>query len=137
MLQAATDLHGHFGPFLALGVRMGLVGLRELSVQPADTRLTVSVTLEYAVPISCILDGIQTSTGCTVGNSRLAWKESKEISAGFQLGSDQQKVRVCGDPLVVQELKRRLDKQPSDEEIRRIGWDVAFRSDAELFFSET
>jgi len=137
LLQAATFPHGHFGPFLTLGVRMGLFGLRQLGVKQGDTRLRAIVMLEYVVPISCILDGIQTSTGCTVGNTRLTWKESTEIGALFELGSCQQKVEVWAIPAVVQELKRKLAKQPSDEEIRQIGWDIAFRTDAELFLSKT
>ncbi len=136
ILEEATDLHGHFGPFLALGVRMGLVGLRELSVQQGDTRLTLTVMLEYVVPISCVLDGIQTSTKCTVGNTRLTWKKSKRIGAIFVLSSSQQRVEVWVRPTVVQELKRELALQPSDEEIRKIGRDIASRSDEELFLSE-
>jgi len=136
LLQAATDLHGHFGPFLALGVRMGLVGMRELSVRQGDTRLTSTVMLEYAVPISCILDGIQTSTKCTVGNTRLTWKKSTRIGAIFGLSSSQQRVEVWVRPTVVQELKRELAVQPSDEEIRQIGWNIASRSDEELFLSK-
>jgi len=137
LLQAATSLHGHFGPFLTLGVRMGLVGLRELRVQQGDTQLRTTVMLEYVVPISCILDGIQTSTGCTIGNTRLTWKESGEIGAIFELGSNQRKIQVWANPAVVQKLKRKLAKQPSDEETRQIGWDLALRTDAELFLSKT
>jgi len=136
LLQAATDLHGHFGPFLALGIRMGLLGLRELSVQQGDRRMTATVMLEYAVPFSCILDGIQISTRCTVGNARLAWKESNEIGAIFQLDSSQQRVEIWVLPVVIRELKRRLAKQPSDEEIRQIGLDISSRSDSELFLSK-
>jgi len=133
LLRIATSLHGHFGPFLTLGVRMGLVSLRELRVKQSETQLHTTVMLEYVVPISCILDGIQTSTGCTVGNARLTWKESREIGALFELGSSQRKVEVWANPVVVQELKRKLAKLTSDEETRRIGWDIASRTDAELF----
>jgi len=136
VLQAATSLHGHFGPFLTLGVRTGLVGLQELKVKQGDARLSTIVMLEYVVPISCILDGIQTSTGCTVGNTRLTWKESREIGAIFELGSAQRRIEVWVNPAVVQELKRKLAEQPPDEEIRQIGWDIAFRTDAELFLSK-
>lgn len=136
LLQAATDLHGHFGPFLTLGVRMGLVGLRQLNVQQGDTRLTSTVMLEYVVPISCILDGIQTSTKCTVGNRRLTWKKSKRIGAIFVLSSSQQRVEVWVNPPIVQELKRELAGKRSDERTRQIGWDIAFRSEEELFVSK-
>jgi formylmethanofuran dehydrogenase subunit E len=135
-LQAATDLHGHFGPFLALGVRMGLYALRELGVNEGDTRLHTTVMLEYVTPVSCILDGIQASTKCTVGNARLEWKHSKEIGAIFQLSHNKQQVEVWVKSALFRELKRRLATHPSDEETRQIGLDIASRSDAELFFTK-
>ena len=115
---------------------MGLFGLRELSAQQGDTRLTATVMLKYAVPFSCILDGIQISTKCTVGNARLAWKRSNKIGVIFKLGSSQQRLEVWILPAVVRELKQRLAKQCSDEEVRRIGLDIASRSDSELFLSK-
>lgn len=30
ILKRAAEFHGHLGPFLVIGVRMGLIGLREL-----------------------------------------------------------------------------------------------------------
>jgi formylmethanofuran dehydrogenase subunit E len=132
-LQVAIDLHGHFGPFLALGVRIGLYALRELGVKEGDTGLHTTVMLEYVTPVSCILDGVQASTKCTVGNARLEWKHSKEIGAIFQLDHNKQRVEVWVKSAIFRELKRRLAAHPSDEETRQIGLDIASRSDAELF----
>ncbi len=115
---------------------MGLVGLRQLGVKRSDTRLRTTVMLEYVVPISCVLDGIQTSTKCTVGNTRLTWKKSKRIGAIFELSSSQQRVEMWIRPAIVQELKRELAGQRSDEKTRQIGWNIAFRSDEELFLSK-
>lgn len=132
-LRAASDLHGHFGPFLALGVRMGLYALRELAVKEGDKGLHTTVMLEYATPISCVLDGIQASTKCTVGNTRLAWRKSKEVGAIFQLDHSMKLVDIWLKSEVFRELKRRLASHPSDEETRQIGLDIASRSDVELF----
>jgi formylmethanofuran dehydrogenase subunit E len=132
-LQFAADLHGHFGPFLALGVRMGLLGLRKLGVKKGDTELHATVMLRYVTPVSCILDGIQSSTQCTVGNTRLAWRNSEDVSAIFQLDRSKRRVEVLVKPSVLQELKLRLEAKPSDQETRQIGFEIASRSDAELF----
>jgi len=132
-LRVATDLHGHLGPFLALGVRIGLVGLRELGAKEGDTRLQVKAMLEYALPFSCILDGIQATTKCTVGNKRLTWIESKETGALFLLKNGGPQVEVSVNSAVVQELRRKLDKRPSDEEVRQLGVDIVSRSERELF----
>jgi formylmethanofuran dehydrogenase subunit E len=135
-LQTATDLHGHFGPFLTLGVRMGLLGLQKLVVKPGDQRLHATVMLKYAAPISCILDGIQTTTKCTVGNTRLTWKESSQISVTFQLEGSKQRIKIQVKPAIVQELLGRLSEQASDEATREIGEEIASRPDSELFLSE-
>jgi len=134
-MHTAIDLHGHFGPFLALGVRMGLVGLRELGVKKGDTRLHATVVLKYVAPISCILDGVQTTTKCTVGNTRLTWKESERIGATFQLSDSRRRVTVWVNPEVLEELKHKLARKPSDKATRQLGWDIASRTDAELFLS--
>lgn len=134
LLKAATSFHGHFGPFLTLGVRMSLVGLRELGAREGDMQLLVTAILEYTLPFSCMLDGIQTVTKCTVGNKRLAWKESKELGATFLLENSQRQVEVKVNSKVVRELSRKLDKKQSlDEEVRHLALDVASRSERELF----
>lgn len=135
-LQTATDLHGHFGPFLTLGVRMGLLGLQKLGVKPGDPRLHATGMLKYAAPISCILDGIQATTKCTVGNARLTWKESNQISVIFHLEGSKQRITIRVNPAIVQELLKRLSKQPTDKTTREIGEEIASRPDGELFLSE-
>jgi len=133
LMKKAEDLHGHLGPFLALGIWMGLIGIRETGAREGDPQLRVIVMLEYALPFSCILDGIQTATKCTVGNQRLTWRESKEIRAIFLLKSSERKVEVSVNPAVIQELSRRLDKNPSDNEVRQLASDIILRSEKELF----
>jgi formylmethanofuran dehydrogenase subunit E len=133
LLKAAMDLHGHFGPFLTLGVRIGLVGIRELEVKEGDTQLHVTVMLEYALPFSCILDGVQTATKCTVGNKRLTWRESKEIGAIFELQNSGRQIEVSVNSDMVQELSLRLDKKPSDKELQELALDIGSRSERELF----
>lgn len=134
LLKEATDLHGHFGPFLTLGVRMGIIGLRELGAKEGDTQLHVTAMLKYALPFSCMLDGIQTTTKCTAGNKRLTWKESKEFGAMFILKNSRQRVKVRVSPTVIQELTRKLDKmQPLGEEVRQLASEIALRPEKELF----
>ena len=134
LLEDVVRFHGHLGPFLALGVRIGLVGLREIGAKEGDTQLHVTVILEYTLPFSCILDGIQVSTKCTVGNKRLAWKESKEFGAVFLLENSGRQVEVKVNPSVVRGLSRRLGtKRPLDEEVRRLASDIASRPEEELF----
>ena len=135
-LQTATELHGHFGPFLTIGVRMGLLGLQRLGVKPGDQRLHTTVMLRYSAPISCILDGIQATTKCTIGNTRLTWKESRQISATFQLKGSKQRLTVRVNPSIVNGLLKRLSGHPTDKATRMIAEEIESRLDSELFLSE-
>jgi formylmethanofuran dehydrogenase subunit E len=38
ILKKAEEFHGRLEPFLTLGVRMGLIGVRELGAQPFERR---------------------------------------------------------------------------------------------------
>ena len=79
------EFHGHLGPFLVLGVRMGLAGLRELKVKRGEKKLWVTAMLNYSIPISCALDGLQVATKCTLGNKKLRLLDSSGIAAKFEL----------------------------------------------------
>jgi len=134
LLKAAASLHGHFGPFLTLGVRIGLAGLRELGAKEGDTQLHIAAALEYALPFSCMLDGIQTATKCTVGNQRLSWKESRELGAMFLLENTGRQIEVKVNKTVIRELSRKLEKEkPMSGAVRQLASDVASRSEKELF----
>ena len=132
VLKKAEDMHGHLGPFLALGVRMSLVGIRNLEIKEGNPRLYAVAELEYKVPFSCMLDGIQTVTKCTVGNKRLIWKESKKFRATFSL-RDNGRVMVSVRPDLIAELRRRLEKKPSDAIVRQLAFDIATRPENRLF----
>lgn len=133
VLKKAEDMHGHLGPFLALGVRMGLAGMRKLKTKVGNQQLYTMAELEYDVPFSCMLDGIQTVTRCTVGNKRLEWKESKEFRATFALRDEAQGIVVSVKPVLIQELRQRLERKPSDATLRQLAFDVAIRPESELF----
>jgi formylmethanofuran dehydrogenase subunit E len=70
LLPLGVRLHGHKGPFLALGLRMGLLALRLLG-SPGFTGITAEAHTGTEPPISCLVDGIQIATGCTPGKGNL------------------------------------------------------------------
>ena len=132
LIEKAAEFHGHLGPFLVLGLRMGLFALKELGAKPGDRRLHAAVTLEDKVPFSCMLDGVQMSTKCTIGNKRLSWKESRKFGAKFSFNGEP-RVEVELYPVVAENLKHKLGKKLSDEEVQKLARDIAFRPESELF----
>jgi formylmethanofuran dehydrogenase subunit E len=82
LLAAGGRFHGHIGPFLAVGLRMGQVANERLGRAPMDTKAVVRVI--GRPPRSCVVDGIQYSTGCTMGKGNIAIDpDPSSISARF------------------------------------------------------
>jgi len=127
LLKKAADFHGHLGPFLALGVRMGLVGVRELGAKENAEKLRVTVMLKHSVPFSCVIDGVQVATKCTVGNKKLRVKKSSGIAAKFELQNGEH-VTVTVNPATFNKLEK-----VSSGELRELAQLVASMPEEELF----
>ena len=133
ILNRAEEFHGHLGPFLVLGVRMGLIGVRELEAKGNQEKLRVTAMLRNSVPFSCVIDGIQVATKCTIGNKKLRLRSSSGIAAKFKLQRGEQ-VTVTVNSASFDKLKRKLlaENVPL-EEVRQLAQIVASMPEEELF----
>ncbi|MEM2210968.1 MAG: formylmethanofuran dehydrogenase subunit E family protein [Nitrososphaerales archaeon] len=130
LLIGAKNFHGHLGPFIVLGMRIGLSGLRLLNLSKGDNKLHIVANLNYKTPISCILDGLQLTSGCTLGNTRLTIKESEEISVRFIIkGKDALEIKV--NPLIIKKLLKKPMK--TTEELESLAYDIAETAEKDLF----
>jgi len=85
LLKSAVRFHGHLGPYLVLGLRIGLLAVRVL--QPRGPHeLSATVWTNRSPPESCMLDGIQVSCGCTLGKGNLHVKNASQVQARFRKG---------------------------------------------------
>ena len=133
ILEKAADFHGHLGPFLVIGVRAGLFGLNRVGITKSDT-LVVTASVPIRIPFSCILDGLQISTNCTVGNQRLSVRNSDEIQVTFERKGNRRKVVVALNRSTFSKLKSQLLQESlSDREVRELAWKVASIPEDELF----
>lgn len=132
ILRRAVDFHGHFGPFLVVGVRAGTIALRELQTSKGNKSLRAVASLVYSVPYSCILDGIQLSTGCTIGNKRLRFEESPTFTIELE-DPAKGKITISVLSRAVDELRRKSAKDLSIEDLERLAHEVASTAEEELF----
>lgn len=134
-IDKAADFHGHLGPFLVIGVRMSLIGIRELNLKKNENGLRVTAMLRNRTPFSCILDGIQVVTRCTMGNRKLRLKNySSRIAAKFELQNEEKEVNVLVNPATFEDLKTRLlAEDVSPEEVRKLAHAVASMPEEKLF----
>lgn len=70
MIDRGTLLHGHLGPFLVAGIRMGLLALRLLN-SSGYFGLSAESEAGRTTPLSCLNDGVQIGSGCTAGKGNL------------------------------------------------------------------
>lgn len=70
LLDRLRDFHGHLGPFAMLGYRAGRLAVAELGI-PTHFGLQAEVHCPPQPPPSCFVDGVQYSTGCTLGKRNI------------------------------------------------------------------
>lgn len=133
-IKNAEKLHGHLGPFLVIGVRMGKTAQKNLNTNTVENKLRATVKIPLSPPFSCVLDGIQATTKCTVGNQKLRIENSqKEITARFELQNSDKTMKISVNPKMVEELINRLSKGVSD---RELAWKIAHTPESQLFTIE-
>lgn len=80
----AVRFHGHNGPFLAIGYRAGRYAMERLKPKGMKD-ISCSVTVSGRTPYTCIIDGIQCSSLCTIGKGNLAITNGSDmISITFE-----------------------------------------------------
>ena len=80
-LRRLADFHGHLGPYALLGYRMGLVARKYF---PGKFYATLFTGTEP--PVSCLIDGVQFSSRCTLGKGNLSVKEGSRPMVRFYDG---------------------------------------------------
>jgi hypothetical protein len=79
-LAAAVQFHGHLGPWAVAGLRGGMTGLRAVDAEGYfDVEVEVRGPLQKP-PRSCFLDGVQVSTGATLGKRNIRWTEDERLA---------------------------------------------------------
>jgi len=75
ILKKIEQFHGHIGPYVIIGYKMGQISKNILGKDPFSKKAIVWTGNE--TPLSCIIDGIQLSSGCTLGKGNLIVKNEK------------------------------------------------------------
>jgi formylmethanofuran dehydrogenase subunit E len=125
LLEGAVKFHGHFGPFLILGLRAGLLGIDYLGKDYFE--LSAKVETAPQPPRSCFIDGIQFSSGCTIGKRNIDFKTGEGVSVEFTRENHRISIIVRNDIL------KTLDQLTSDTQAETMGREILQKTDEELF----
>lgn len=76
-----ATFHGHLGPFIVLGYRIG----RHVRRTFCDDPFAMQAVIHCAgtPPESCLVDGVQLGCGCTLGKRNIEIRESSIIRCEF------------------------------------------------------
>ena len=93
LLEKSTAIHGHICAGQVIGVRLAMVGLREIGID--DPRGSQRKDFYVLVEIDrCATDAIQSVTGCSLGKRSLKWLDHGVMAATFVNLKDGRAVRV-------------------------------------------
>ena len=77
-LRLLKKFHGHLGPYVVVGYRMGMLARQKLVGRLKAVSFTGTKT-----PLSCIIDGVQYSASCTMGKGNITVLEVGDAKVQF------------------------------------------------------
>lgn len=106
ILESAFQFHGHRCVLMPLGVRMGALALKELSVEKAEDRDPVALMeLSDGQAGGCLIDGVQVVTGCTFGKGNIKKLQYGKLALTLVSKEKKQGVRISVRPEVMMGIK--------------------------------
>lgn len=120
--EETIKLHGHNGPFLAIGYRMGKIAFEKMKPKELMDLKCIVYTFPNK-PFLCILDGIQGATNCTFGKGNLKFEPQEGVTALFE-NKEGKRVKIKVNPgilkyasncKVLEECAQEILKKPTQE----------------------
>ena len=81
--EEAVRFHGHAGPLLAWGYRAGRLATEKLKPNGIK-EMSCIAKLPLEIPYTCILDGVQAGSYCTLGKQNLKVELGDEVELIFR-----------------------------------------------------
>ncbi|MFB0544184.1 MAG: FmdE family protein [Asgard group archaeon] len=127
LIKRTEDFHGHVGPFIVTGLKMGLLALEKLNAEKYSG-MKVIVETGTTPPMSCIVDGIQMSTGCTLGKGNIEVIPNNKPTVTFTKKSDNQQIKITLKDKWLQEISNvsKESMQKLAEKVLKIGPEELF-----------
>lgn len=83
-IEDLAAFHGHLGPYIVLGYRMGRYARQHFCSDPFQMKAVVFC--EGVPPESCLADGIQIGSGCTLGKRNIEIVAGRDLRCEFACG---------------------------------------------------
>lgn len=91
-----NEIHGHLGIYSTLGAKMGVLAREIFLEKGIDDDIAVLSYAGSKPPVSCFNDGLQVSTGATMGHGLfcVSEQENKRAEADFSFGEISFKLKL-------------------------------------------
>lgn len=131
-LIEAVKFHGHLGPYLILGLLAGESALKKLNCEKYFG-LEVEVTGAGKKPKSCLIDGLQLSTGATFGKGNIKKIEGPQIRIMVSSLTHKKHVRLK----LKKELIKKLESLKTHADSEKFAKELFKKNPVSLFSIET
>ncbi len=105
LLQESARIHGHLCPGQVLGVKMSMLGLREIGIADPKGKDRKSIVV-FVETDRCAIDAVQSVTGCSLGKRSMKFMDYGKMAASFVNIKTGKAVRV-----IAKEESRQLAKE--------------------------
>ncbi len=92
VVEILARFHTHLGPYLIVGARMAETAINRLGFDPFIMKVVAHTGINP--PISCMIDGIQFISGCTLGKGNITVIDKGKPEAVFTMNNETLKMRL-------------------------------------------
>ncbi len=131
MLNEAIKFHGHLGPYLVLGILAGELATKKLRCRKYFS-LKVRVWGASRKPKSCLIDGLQLSTGATYGKGNIHKLDGRKIKIEFCNSNNNKKFILRFRESLIQRLEETKTHRDSELLAKRL-----YKTDSHKLFNLT
>ncbi|MBI5076734.1 MAG: formylmethanofuran dehydrogenase [Nitrospirae bacterium] len=82
LLEESARIHGHLCPGQVLGVKMSMLGLREIGINDPKGKDRKSIIV-FVEMDRCATDAVQSVTGCSLGHRTMKFMDYGKMAATF------------------------------------------------------
>ena len=118
-LKEAIKFHGHLGPYLVLGLLAGALGIKKTGAKKYFG-LEVEVYGANIKPKSCLIDGLQLSTGATYGKGNIRKYASSSLKIILRNCKNNRSVTLGLKSSLLKELDNLKGHNDSEKFARRL-----------------
>lgn len=123
-LKALKNFHGHLGPFVVVGLKIGKLANKLIG---KGKGINAFVETGLKPPLSCIIDGIQFTTSCTLGKNNIKVFNRNNAIAIFKKENFKLKVKLRD------EIREKIEKEMKKEDEEKQSLFIYNLGNEELF----